>query len=65
MNAPSVNAPHSLPTSPTAPPWSPPLHSPAPSAPAAIRGSRSSRAGIALLPPATATEYSQPVGVIA
>ncbi|WP_302832486.1 hypothetical protein [Streptomyces sp. GbtcB6] len=41
------------------------MHSPAPSAPAAIHGSRSIRSGIALLPPATATVYSHPLGVVA
>ncbi len=65
MNAPYVNAPHSHPTSLTSPPWSPPLPSPAPSVPAAIRGSRSIRSGIALLPPAPATEHSHQLGVVA
>ncbi|MEU2900998.1 hypothetical protein ACWC4E_28235 [Streptomyces sp. NPDC001273] len=41
------------------------MHSPAPNAPAAIRGSRSIRAGITLLPPAPATVHAHPLGVIA
>ena len=64
MYAPSVNAARS-PTSLTSPPWSPPLHSPAPSAPAAIRGTRTIRSGIALLLLAPATEHSHPLGVVA
>ncbi|MFJ4721957.1 hypothetical protein [Streptomyces luteogriseus] len=41
------------------------MHSPAPIAPAAQRGSRSIRAGIALLLLAPATEQSHPLGVVA
>lgn len=62
MNAPSVNAAHSHPRKPHSPPEPTPLHSPAPSAPAAIRGSR---AGITLLPLAPAAEPSHPLEVVA
>lgn len=65
MNAPYVNAAHSHPTSLISPPWSPPLPFLAPSTPAAIRGSRSIRSGIALLPPAPATVYADRLGVVA
>ncbi|MEH0471894.1 hypothetical protein QA943_24190 [Streptomyces sp. B21-097] len=41
------------------------MHSPAPSAPAAIRGSRSIRAGITLLPLSPAAEHTHPLEVVA
>ncbi|WNM29240.1 hypothetical protein RKE30_01865 [Streptomyces sp. Li-HN-5-11] len=41
------------------------MPSPAPSAPAAIRGSRSIRAGIALPPLTQAAEHSHPPEVVA
>ncbi|WP_301554692.1 hypothetical protein [Streptomyces sp. P3] len=41
------------------------MHSPAPSAPAAIRGNRSSHAGIALLPLNPAAEHTHPLRVAA